>query len=1183
MAEVPFRVGEFVDEGETIAELEQGDLVNRQQEVDEALAAAQTQLAAYQSQNNRQQFARVQQEIAQLTAQQQELAGEIEKGSIVSPYRAQLAERNAEVGDLVPSGQPFFRVLEAAQPIVELHVPTQVASKIELGQGVWVNRNGKVLQAAVDSKSPELDPSSRTQRMTLRLTSADANADWAYGDVAEVRFLVATKKWGFWLPYSALQREANGLWSAYVLENQGEEQTVGRRVVEVLQLEAERAGSRCDCGGRFLRRRWTESIGAGATGRAEPGRQRVPPAAATRNGGMIARFLFKNPRILLLVVGLIVVAGLSSLELMPRLEDPVLGQRVAVISTIYPGADAQRVEALVTIRLEERLQGIAQIKEIRSNSRAGTSNLILQLSDDVDDVNAIWSLVRNQLSDGEADLPDGCLRPTLEVFSLKAFAAIVAVRWRGTEGLQLSILRKLAHQLQQQIRNVPGTEEVHQFGNPGEEYLVEVEPTVLAALQSSTASIAGQVAANNATQPGGYVRGADTQLLVDLKPADSNIQRLQESTIRFGPIGETVKLSEIATVAKRAITPWTDMALVDGEQAIVLGAYFDDLQRIDRWSRELRQVVAKFQRDYPSEVDVELIFSQQEYIDARLDTLLKNLLLGAAAVVLVVLLLMGWRSMIVVGVTLPLSALMVLIGMRALEIPLHQMSITGLIIALGLLIDNAIVIVEDVRARIFAGSATEQAIRRGIHHLWVPLFGSTLTTALAFMPIATLPGPPGEFVGTIAISVILAISSSFLLAMTVVPALLGLMRVDATQRGLFAYGITNRFVRSIYVWSLNFVFRAPILGVLLGIALPALGFLVARDLPQQFFPPSDRNQIQIEIELPAAEQATRTQETIAALQATVAANPAVERVHWFVGRSAPTFYYNVVPSRRGTPFYGQAIVELGDNHDVIATVRELQTRLDAGHAECRTVVRQLEQGPPIDAPIELRVFGPDLQKLQRVGNQLRLLLTQTPHVIHTRSDLEETIPKLVIDINEEQAARAGTSQRHVASQLYTTLEGAPAGKMLDGEEELPVRVRMVRRDVARLDRLAALQIVGNRPRLPTGPPELPPRANLPAPLAAIADLKLDSDVAAVVRIDGERANEIKAYLTAGVLPATVLADFKQRLAGADFRLPPGYRLDFGGEDAERTHAVQRLVANAGVLFTLMILTLVVSFRSFRWR
>ena len=237
----PFSVGDFVAEGEKIAELDQGELANQQEEIGQALTAAQAQLATYQSQNNRQQVARVQQDITRLTAQQKELTRELERGYIVAPYRAQLAERNAEVGDLVPSGRPFFRIFEAAQPIVELNVPTEVASKIEVGQEVGVNHNGEVVQATVASKSPELDTSSRTQLMTLSLTGADANADWTYGDVVEVQFLVATENRGFWLPYSALQREVNGLWSAYVLENEGEEQTVGRRVVEILQLEAEHA------------------------------------------------------------------------------------------------------------------------------------------------------------------------------------------------------------------------------------------------------------------------------------------------------------------------------------------------------------------------------------------------------------------------------------------------------------------------------------------------------------------------------------------------------------------------------------------------------------------------------------------------------------------------------------------------------------------------------------------------------------------------------------------------------------------------------------------------------------------------------------------------------------------------------------------------------------------------------
>lgn len=896
---------------------------------------------------------------------------------------------------------------------------------------------------------------------------------------------------------------------------------------------------------------------------------------------MIAQFLFRNPRILLLLIGVIVVAGLTSFTIMPRLEDPVLGKRVAVISTVFPGADAGRVESLVTIPLEEKLRGVSEIAQIRSNSRSGISNIVMTLRDDVQDVAPVWSLVRDQLTDIEDQLPEGCFRPDFDVFPLKAYAAIVSMKWHDPADTNFSILRKLSTLLQQRISNLVGTESVEVYGDPGEQYLAEVEPTVLAGLKLSTAAIAGQIAANNSTQPAGYSRGSGNQMLLDVKQEESNVSRLRASLIRYGARGESAKLSEIATVSKQPLTPLTDVALVDGERAIVLGAFFDDQMRVDRWSAQLRDVVEEFQNDYSAETSVEILFAQQRYIDGRLHTLLSNLLVGAIGVVLVVLVLMGWRSMIVVGVTLPLSSLMVIAGMRAMQIPLHQMSITGLIIALGLLIDNAIVIVEDVRARIFGGESTTTAIGESIRHLAMPLFGSTLTTALAFMPIATLPGPPGEFVGTIAVSVILAIGSSFLLAMTVVPALLAILSVDATQRNLLSYGVSNNLIRRIYQGTLAFVFRVPALGVLLGCGLPCVGFLVAQRLPDQFFPPSDRNQFQIEVELPAREPIEQTLATVRALHDSVVISPGVTRAHWFVGRSAPTFYYNVVPSRRGTPFYAQAIVEVAESADTSSLVRLLQSQLSRQHSNCRLVVRQLEQGPPFDAPIEVRVAGADLQQLQLLGSQLRLLLSETAHVTHTRSDCEETVPKLVLDVDREDSSRAGHNQSDIARLMYTTLEGAPAGKLLDGEEEIPVKVRMASRGPGRLDRLEALQLVSQRKRPSTVPTDGPPVSVPNAPLAAIADFELGSDVAAIVRINGERTNEVKAYLEAGVLPAVALEDFQRRLADSDFQLPRGYQLEFGGEGAERSAAVQRLIANASLLFALMILTLVISFRSFR--
>ena len=681
-------------------------------------------------------------------------------------------------------------------------------------------------------------------------------------------------------------------------------------------------------------------------------------------------------------------------------------------------------------------------------------------------------------------------------------------------------------------------------------------------------------------QPAGYLRTVKAELLVDLDGANKTTQDLEQSLIRFGT--ETVRLAEIAQVRKRREQPPAQLALVDGQEAIVLGAFVDDKLRLDQWAVRCRETLSDFQSEYDGDVEVDVIFSQDQFITDRLELLLRNLLLGGAAVVGVVLVMMGWRSMLVVGAALPLSALAVLSGMRAMQIPIHQMSITGLIVALGLLIDNAIVIVEDVRSRIRGGASASAAIGMGIRHLRMPLFGSTLTTTLAFMPIATLPGPPGEFVGTIAVSVILAIVSSFLLAMSVVPAMLALMRIDVSAPGVFSYGIANAFVTRIYAWTLRTVFRFPVLGILIGVALPIVGLVVAPELPEQFFPPSDRNQLQIEVELPASQPIGRTLEVVRAVQQQlVADNTAVQRAHWFLGGSAPTFYYNVVPRRRGTPFYAQAIVELKRDVDVESTVRSLQRRLDLQHAECRVLVRQLEQGPPFDAPIEIRVTGPNVAQLQRLSDQLRLILSQTLRVVHVRCDSTETIPKLVVKVDPYVAAEAGLNETEIAQYLYTTLEGAPAGTLLDGDEELPVRIRMASGGDIRLDQLAALQLSSSLRRGPRGVPGQTPRPSLPTPLAAMAEFELGSDWASLIRIDGVRAMEVKAYIQAGVLPSTVLSEFKRRLSATDFLLPLGYEISYEGERAERSHAIQSLIANAVVLFALMVLTLVVSFRSFR--
>lgn len=905
----------------------------------------------------------------------------------------------------------------------------------------------------------------------------------------------------------------------------------------------------------------------------------------------MADFLQKNPRILLLVIAVIVAAGLSSFFVLPRLEDPVLGRRVGIVSTAFPGASAGKVESLVTAPLEETLQGVAKIKQVRSNSQTGISNIVIELQDEVYDVESVWTFVRNRLADAQSTLPKTCLPTELQVVPLKAFAAIVALKPKPGAVADLSVLRQRGRKLQAIISGISGTEDVSTYGDPGEEFVAEVAATKLAATGLSTAAIAAQVQGHIVDQPAGRLPSdSSAGMSLHLEHSTSAVERLADATVTYGPQGTIIRLGDLADVSKQLVAPADNVALIDNQPAIVLGAMISDDLRIDLWARNFESAVEDFSQQYADDVEVDVLFSQRDHVDQRMETLLKNLGLGTAAVMAVVLVMMGWRSMIVVAAALPLSAMLVLAAMRAMSIPLHQMSVTGLIVALGLLIDNAIVIVEEVRAKIVNGATTSEAIQGGVRHLAMPLFGSTMTTTFAFLPIATLPGPPGEFVGTIAVSVILAISASFILAMTIIPAMSGLLNIDPNARGLFAYGLTLAPVQKLYEKSLRLVLRTPIVGILLGIALPLAGFLAASQLPEQFFPPSDRAQIQIEVELPARDSLAATQATVKAIRRIVAANKMVDRQHWFVGSSAPTFFYNVVPRRRGTPFYAQAFVDLKSNTDIETLVQQLQDAIDTRMPESRTIVRQLEQGPPFDAPIEVRVIGPEIDILQELGSELRVLLAETPQVLHTRSDIEETIPRLTLAIDDDAMQDAGLNRSQLAGLLYTTLEGASAGTLPQDEEELPVTIRMGFEGKLELNQLAALPLpsMNRRPpmRATAGLQRNAAEDELSSSLssvtlASVTEMKLDSDVGAIVHIDGQRANEVKAYIQAGVLPSTVTSKFRKRLADSDFGLPDGYSLQFGGETEQRTQAVEKLIANGVILFALMLLTLVASFQSFR--
>ncbi len=895
-----------------------------------------------------------------------------------------------------------------------------------------------------------------------------------------------------------------------------------------------------------------------------------------------SNWMAADRRMMVLIVSLAMVAGLSSIAVLPRMEDPVLTKRAAIVVTTMPGADAARVEALVTEKIELRLREVEEVKELRSQSRPGVSSITVELLDSVYESDEVWSSIRAKIEDALPELPAQASRPQFNDLEVRAFASIVSVVWALETPVDYGVLRRTARDLQDRLQAVPGTETVDRFGDPGEEVLVKIDPQRAAAMGLSAADVSRQLMAFDAKDAAGLVRSSKQDLLVEVGNQFDDLSDVARADIQAFD-GRFVRLGEIAEVMVTTPQPVPRLGRHGDMPAISLGVLTRAESRIDLWAAKAKQTVAEFEQTLPAGLQIVNVLDQSSYVHTRLSTLLANLAVGGLAVCVVIWFLMGWRSALVVSSALPLTLLTVLFLMRMLGIPIHQMSITGLIIALGLLIDNAIVIVDEVSTERAKGHSLMASVSIAVKRLTVPLVGSTLTTAFAFAPISIMPGPAGEFVGSIAVSVMLAIFVSLFYSLTIIAAMAAIF-VDVrpqpsdisvaksskkTFMSAIRYGFRSTRLTSLYRQFLIGILRFPKTAIAASFVLPIVGFGLATTLPEQFFPPADRDQFYVEIELP----------TGASINDTLAISHLVDKVldtepirsrDWYFGESAPTFYYNVIANRRGTPHFGQAILRVDSPSTAAAMIDRLQAKLDRAVPSARVLVRQLEQGPPFDAPIEIRLFGPDLDRLTDLGDEVRHLIAGIPAVTHTRSLLSETLPKISLDVDAQAAELARLSPQDVANQLQASLDGRVGGAVIQEVEVLRVRVRTSDEARSEIGGMQSMDLIG------TGP-----MGGNVVPLRAIAELTLEPEAATIVRLNQRRMNEVSGFLSAGVLPATVLSEFAKRLEASGFELPPGYELAYGGEASKRDDAVDNLVASVGVLMMMIVASLVLAFGSFR--
>ena len=857
--------------------------------------------------------------------------------------------------------------------------------------------------------------------------------------------------------------------------------------------------------------------------------------------------------------------------------------RVVQVTVFYPGADAERVEAEVTEKLERKMREVPEVKRVSSTSRPGSALITVELEDRINDAKPITARLRDKVAE-VTDLPAGASAPDFSDTRMYAHSAIMSLTWHADAPINYAILGRHAREFESKLRNLAGTDFVDIFGLPEEEIRISIDDAELAAYGLTIADVAARIRGSDARGTAGVVTSDTDRMVVQVTGALDSIDRIRRIPLGLDQAGSSLRLGDVATVTRTYEDPASKLTYLNGEYGIVIAARMFEDARIDRWADQVGALMVAAQATLPASIHLERIFDQREYADARLDGLMGNLSVGALVVLAVLLVSLGWRASLVSASILPLTLLAALAITDLMGLRIQQVLVTGLIVALGIMVDNAIVITDEIQHLRLKGVRRAVAVGMTVRKLWVPLLGSTMTTIIAFMPLILMPGNAGDFLLGVPAAVISSLIASYIIAFTIISAVAGRVvegkkpgehTATAPKRIWWRDGIEGKFLSSRFRRSLNWTMRRPIRSMIIAMGIPLFGFVLAGQLTEQFFPVSDRNQFRIQIYMPGQAAIEETRRAVEFIDLELQQDDEIQSVHWFIGSRPAKFYYSMMASNDGVVSVAEAVVTVDYYEQIPTIVPRLQVELTEKLPQAMILVRELGSGPPISAPIEARVIGPDLAVLEQVGDDLRTIISRVPGVTYTRTTLKAGRPMISVEAREDDVSVTGLTLSQVEQQLQALTTGTIVSYVIEQTQQVPVRLIATRANRSSIDSIANMSLIGGGDALEQD------RSFADVPISAVADVKLTTKVGGINHRNGERTNRIQAFLEFGILPDVPFQAVKTAMEREGLELPPGYRIEFGGESAERDDAVGKLFGTAGMLVVLMLLAMVLTFNSFR--
>lgn len=856
------------------------------------------------------------------------------------------------------------------------------------------------------------------------------------------------------------------------------------------------------------------------------------------------------------LIGLVVTAlslmGLISSVTMPRQEDPGFPYRAGLITVQYAGATAEAVQRLVLTPLGDELRQVEEIDVFTGTARTGVALVGIGLKDRIYDTDAAWDRVRQAMERARAEFPNGVGAMTLNDRLIDIPAVVLAVRGDAS----LARLTLAAERLKRALMDLPGLSRIERVGDVDEQIVIAIRDAELRRLGLSRDRLAQQLASRNRMIPGGFIVVGDTRLGTLPNTELPDLASLGGTQIAL-PAGGSVPLSAIADLWRAPREPAQPKTWFDGDQAVLV-TLIAQRGQVDaiRFGAELRQRLDTLRSDFAPLVIDEMFF-QPDQVEERLGDLTRSLLVALLIINVVVFAGMGWRMGLVVATMLPLAVLISL-GLYNLGGGiLHQIAVIGMVISLGILIDNAIVMVENIQDRLNFGQDPGQAMTGAVRELAGPLAAATGTTLAAFVPLLLAKGATADFTRGIPVMIMLTLSISYLLAVGAAPvAAARFLRPDTR--------VQSRWMAGLAGLPAGLSTRRPWTVIVLGLALLLGSLALTPWMKLQFFPNADRPQVVVELYLSEGTDQARTEVVAAELEAAIRERPRVRQVHRFVGSSGPAFYYNL-PRADEAPNQARLVVNMESLSDTAGLIRWVRAHVAEHRPELGVMATTPGQGPPRVASVEVRVFHPDERRRIAAAEQIFAWLKASPDTADVRHDIDLGAPVLAVDVDDAQAARLGLTRADAARALFGNSLGHPVEVYRQEADPVPIVLRPPE-GIAQSSEQLLSTLVFNA-------------AGEAIPLSALARVEARWLPATIRQRNGVTLYTVTADLERSVGYNEVLRALEAKIE--EQPLPAGTRIELGGDAEGSGDANRALATTAPMGILLLLLFLLLQFNSYR--